>query len=164
MLSDILKRFIYVLPVDGPKQIPHYFNHISSFAPLGQQRISQPVIFQMEPPVARVSQLKRPFIFSPAVVPSFYFVLIIFDYFPFFYKTNTLRVFGFLGSDVYAIYGGSLPLYLNFGGGFYLLKTDTIGFRLQYVTLVGGGGTVLGSKSAGPSFIGWLGLLFSYKL
>ena len=82
-------------------------------------------------------------------------------------KIETLSsdgVLGFLGSDVYAIYGGSLPLYLNFGGGFYLLKTNSIGLRLQYVTLVGAGGTVLGSKSAGPSFIGWLGLLFSYKL
>ena len=77
---------------------------------------------------------------------------------------GTGGLFGVFGSDVYAIYGGSLPLYLNFGGGFYLVKGETFGLRLQYVTLVGGGGTVLGSKSAGPSFIGWLALLLSYQL
>ncbi|MBF0278257.1 MAG: hypothetical protein HQM13_10715 [SAR324 cluster bacterium] len=82
-------------------------------------------------------------------------------------KIDTLSsdgVFGILGSDVYAIHGVSLPLYLNFGGGFYLIKTNSIGLRLQYVTLVGGGGTILGSKSAGPSFVGWLGFLLSYKI
>lgn len=80
---------------------------------------------------------------------------------------NTLGnegIFGVLGKEVYTVIGGSLPLALNVGGGFYLAQTDSFGLRLQYVSLVTSGGTILGSNSAGPSVIGWLGLLLSYKL
>lgn len=70
---------------------------------------------------------------------------------------------GNFGKDVYSIVGFSVPFALNVGGGFYIVQTGNFGLRLQYVTLVTGGGTILGSDSAGPGFIGWTGLLASLK-
>ncbi len=65
--------------------------------------------------------------------------------------------------DVYMIVGGSIPLALNVGAGLYLVQTDSFALRAQYVSLVTGGGTVLGTDSAGPLIIAWPSILVSYR-
>ncbi|MBF0289878.1 MAG: hypothetical protein HQM14_18850 [SAR324 cluster bacterium] len=70
---------------------------------------------------------------------------------------------GVFGQGAYGIFGGSLPLALNLGGGLNLFQIGNFGVRIQYVTLISGGGTVLGSNSGGPYFLGWSSLLASYR-
>ncbi len=70
---------------------------------------------------------------------------------------------GVFGQGAYGIYGLSVPLALNLGGGLQLVQAGNLGIRLQYVTLISGGGTILGSNSGGPYFLGWTSLLASYR-
>lgn len=70
----------------------------------------------------------------------------------------------FLNPRVYTLVGGSLPLALNVGGGIYLSRTEFLGLRLQYTSLVTTGGTILGSNTGGPFTISWLGLLLCWNL